>query len=970
MTTKLLSGALACIAATAFFALPVAAVPVYKPSININFTDSDNGLTTAGDVGLAGYEIPGTSWNNFAGSNGTYGNVKAVDSTGAASVMSGVSVAISGTRGSWNCSGLTSADNPLHGYIDESGTYSTPTVTVSGIPFYRYRVIVYHSTDTESVPFGYDTINGTNYTYVNDALAEGTTAWGNSGAKDSANALSEGGNVLLTGELSGSTLTVVGHRAGGASNARGCIAAIQIIEVKPEAGENDLVIEVSGATIYTVSEAKTLSGTVYVVGNGTLTLDGSAGISAATIDVSDLVTLNVNAARLDGTTFTGAGTVVYNNSLPVTGKGWTESTWTGTVWINGKSGVTDFNVNSYGNANSAVKLSGVDGWISAPCDNTVPVILENGTFDYALKLTNGNSPNNQNPTRCTTFVNVSGSGTISDGNAANPMLKIYDGSDFTGTLTLTRAKVVFCSADSTTLPAAYTSIPNASVYVDAGNSATVASGMTWTADGGFIVDGTLNVDGTLTSSAATAVRGSGTVVFTSRLPSPADGENETKWWKNANWIGAVQIKSVDNLVGTSNTAGTYIDFNQYGHADSIVELNNVTGWLNPNYTCTPKFKVTGTLYLNNGYSGANNAFKVGMLLGSGTISGDGSADKVVFNVTGDCSGFAGCVQLNNKCVVLGSTMPNELTAGTIYINEGAVVTMQQASGIWWAVGGIKVDGTLKASNRDQWGGGTAIELSDNGLLELTSTGSVDDTAKNFSNVTGTGTVKYSGSSWRALPDGANLFPSTLAIELEQAEGVVVKENNKVIGSISGTKNLRSDLGDSNKTLTIKQAKDGLWSGAFFGGGDRLATVIVDPGVSTTGTLTLAGTHTHDNALVVNGAVNLTGTWVGATTVAGTFGGTGTLTGDLTLTDGATIKVDDLSDPLEVSGALTASSGTIAVDLPAGASGSSVKFLNADGTITTGATFVVTVGGAKSPYRVIRATGGLKAVLPGTKIIFR
>ena len=133
---------------------------------------------------------------------------------------------------------------------------------------------------------------------------------------------------------------------------------------------------------------------------------------------------------------------------------------------------------------------------------------------------------------------------------------------------------------------------------------------------------------------------------------------------------------------------------------------------------------------------------------------------------------------------------------------------------------------------------------------------------------------------------------------------------------------------------------------------------------------MTATQTATSTLTVNGSVNLTGTWVGATTVAGTFGGTGTLTGDLTLTDGATIKVSDLSDPLEVSGALTASSGTIAVDLPAGASGSSVKFLNADGTITTGATFVVTVGGAKSPYRVIRATGGLKAVLPGTKIIFR
>ena len=150
----------------------------YKPSININFTDSGSGLTTGADVGLSGYEVLGVSWNNFAGSNGTYGDVKAVaDSTGSASVMSGMSVTVSGTRGSWSCSSLVAASNPLHGYIDEeSGANSTPTVTVTGIPYYKYRVLVYHSTDTENVPFGYDTINGKNYTYVNDALTEGTTA--------------------------------------------------------------------------------------------------------------------------------------------------------------------------------------------------------------------------------------------------------------------------------------------------------------------------------------------------------------------------------------------------------------------------------------------------------------------------------------------------------------------------------------------------------------------------------------------------------------------------------------------------------------------------------------------------------------------------------------------------------------------------------------------------------------------------
>ena len=980
MTTKLLSGALACIAATAFFALPVAAAPVYKPSININFTSSAaNGLTTTADVGFGEYAIPGTSWNNLvANNNGSLSALNAADSTGA-TFATAASVTISGTRGSYSCSSLTAASDLRHGYIDENAGNPAPTVTVTGIPYYKYRVLVYHSTDTANVPFGYDTINGKNYTYVNDALTEGTTAWGASGADNSADAIAEGsagaGNVLVTGALSGSTLTVVGHRAGGASNARGCIAAIQIIEVKPEAGENDLVIEVSGATTYTVSEAKTLSGTVYITGSGTLTLDGSASISAATIDVSDLVTLNVNAARLDGTTFTGTGTVVYNNSLPVTGKGWTDSdNWLGTVWINGKSGVTDFNVNSYGNANSAVKLSGIEGWVSAPFDNTVPVILENGTFDYALKLTNGNSPNNQNPTRCATFAKVSGSGTISDGNAANPMLKIYDGTEFTGTLTLTRAKVVFCSADSTTLPAAYTSIPNASIYVDAGNSATVASGMTWTADGGFIVDGTLNVDGTLASSqAAKAVSGSGTVVFNGKLPSPTGDA----WWKNGDWDGTVQIAGVTDLVGGTNWTGSNFLPNDYGNSESVLELKNCSGWLpnDTNYHCTVPLKVSGTLTINNGISG--NKFVISKLLGNGAIYTTSNGATVTIQVL-NADDFTGYVQLNSKRVIFGETIPATFTSGQIYVGNGFSFTVPNSNAAWYGSGGILLDGELKATSLSNFGGGTTITTTDNGVFTLINSDNTDDKGEDYARITGTGTLRYADVSgkWRSL--SAVNFPTNMICENNLSSGLILTTiGENTIGSLAGDGYLRSDWGGSagDRDLRVLQATNTTWSGKFWTANPhRLRSLIVAPGTTTSGTLTISATHeaAESTGLTIESgaAVNLTGTWVGATTVAGTFGGTGTLTGDLTLTDGATIKVSDLSDPLEVSGALTASSGTIAVDLPAGASGSSVKFLNADGTITTGATFVVTVGGAKSPYRVIRATGGLKAVLPGTKIIFR
>lgn len=202
---------------------------VYTPSISLNFTDSGANLTTENDVGLAGYTAPGTAWNNIAAAVGTTSStIKMIDATGTATVNSGISVQIATTRGSWNCSSLTAATDPRQGYIDEdSGDNTTPTITVSGIPFNNYRVIVYHATDNGDVKFGYDTINGTNLTYVDGALTTGTTAWGDTGDQNTSHPMEEGVNTLVSGVLSGSTATIVAHRGSGF---RGCVAAVQIVE--------------------------------------------------------------------------------------------------------------------------------------------------------------------------------------------------------------------------------------------------------------------------------------------------------------------------------------------------------------------------------------------------------------------------------------------------------------------------------------------------------------------------------------------------------------------------------------------------------------------------------------------------------------------------------------------------------------------------------------------------------------------
>ena len=688
-------------------------VTTYTPSININFTDgapsSSNGINTEADLGLAGYEVPGSAWNNIQGVEGTTSStIKKIDSTGTATVDAGVSVEVSDTRGSWQCNQLSATTELRQGYIDESSAKATPTVTITGVPYTNYRVIIYHSTDSPNYPFGYDTINGVNYTYVNGEQAIGTSSWGDAGASNNANPIEEGVNTLVSGILSGSTVTFVAHRVGGDyPSARGCFAAIQIVQV--DVGEGNLLIPVTGDTTYTVSENASFT-KVIVSGTGTLTLEGSGTITADYLEIENNSAIVMDEARLAATTVIGGGTAIYNSAVPATGKGWTDS---------------------------------------------------------------------------------------------------------------------------------------------------------------------------------------------------------------ANWNGTVQVNSYTSMAGN-------IPFNDLGNAESTVELKNVTGWINNNYTCTPKLKITGTLYLNNGISNKGNAFKVGTLLGSGTISGDSSAVTVVFNVTTDWSGFTGTIGLNNKCVVFGSTIPDSLTAGTIYISEGAVVTPQQSSGVWWAVGGIKVDGELRAPNLDKFGGGTTITTSDNGVFTFITNSNTDDMNVDYARLQGTGTLRLEGSAYRCI--STNNFPTAMTVDNRLTAGFLHRISGLeiTIGSLSGDGYLRSDWGGSagDRNLKVLQAKDTTWSGKFWTTNPhRIGSLVVAPGATSAGTLTLSATHeaAESTGLTIeSGAkVNLTGTWVGNATVAGSFACPGTLTGNLTAQSSATLDFSGATEGAHITGTLTTASGTT-IKLPADA----------------------------------------------------
>ena len=695
----------------------------YTPSININFTNGSV-LTTTEDVGLAGYDVPGTSWNNFTVPNNsntqTYDSVNKIDASGATSVADGVTVTVSDHRGSYNCSGLTSSNNPLYGYVDDGADKTTPTVTINNVPYAYYRVIVYHSTDTANAKFGYDTINGTNFTYVDGEQAVGTSSWGDAGPDWSANPIEEGVNTLVSGILTGSTITFSANRMSGSE--RGTFAAIQVVEVAVDAGV--LIIPVAGDTEFTVPENKSYD-KVIVSGTGTVTLTGSGTITTDELEIEKSSAIVMNESRLVATTVIGEGTAVYDGAKPPTGKGWDDvDNWKGTVWVKNipASSKSEWDLANYGNANSTLRFTGVNLFFP---NNTTATFQ--GTVDLdgdGLNICDGYGNS------ITTIARLTGNGTLSTSKASSygNGLIINDASGFTGTITLTFYRVVIGTETGRS--------SNGALWIDSAG-VTIPSGRTWTAPGGVVVttNGTLTVAGTLAATAGVTVNG-------------------------------------------------------------------------------------------------------------------------------------------------------ELTA----------------------------DSLTKVSDGN-------ITLGNNGVFTVTSSGNVNEVSSNpvdYSRVKGTGTLKFSSTSgWRTFPDDDEKMPATtVGIQIELADGLIItKVGETVIGSLSGTKGLRSDWGAGSRTLTVTQSKDTTWSGKFLTE-RRISTL----NVTGTGTLTLAGTHDTSPAMNVIGSVNLTGKYVGATTVTGAFGGTGTLDGNLTFQPGATLKVFTLSDALHLADGRTITypdgDDKIAVDLSA------------------------------------------------------
>ena len=112
----------------------------------------------------------------------------------------------------------------IQGYLDDGG--NGVSITLSGVPYEKYDVIIYCSTDDANKSFQPKNVNGTNYTWdsASGQTVEGTGTWGLASA--AAGKAVYGANTLRINDLSG-PLSIKGGGSG--DNARGCISAFQIM---------------------------------------------------------------------------------------------------------------------------------------------------------------------------------------------------------------------------------------------------------------------------------------------------------------------------------------------------------------------------------------------------------------------------------------------------------------------------------------------------------------------------------------------------------------------------------------------------------------------------------------------------------------------------------------------------------------------------------------------------------------------
>lgn len=198
------------------------AVPVMAQSINVNF----RGISGAPVADTAGvYRVPasGAAWNNFTGANGTSATL--LDSGGA---VSGAQLAWE-AQASWQTVCPTAGEdaNLVDGYLAVGSENYDYDVTVTGIPYASYDVIVYFGNNAMGAD-GNLRINGggTQFFYRTAGILPAFTGFDQVTARTSDT--TEDGNYARFDGVAGSTLVIQQANIGGGQDSG--IMGFQIVD--------------------------------------------------------------------------------------------------------------------------------------------------------------------------------------------------------------------------------------------------------------------------------------------------------------------------------------------------------------------------------------------------------------------------------------------------------------------------------------------------------------------------------------------------------------------------------------------------------------------------------------------------------------------------------------------------------------------------------------------------------------------
>ena len=280
-------------------------------SVNIQSAKNTSGYAT-GDIGIV--RVPAEAWTAdglaLANNDANYDSdvnvaIREWDgATGTTGELTGINLHEKVKNAYYyGASSYVPQPQVLSSYADDyNGSSWRGTITVTGVPYKKYDVIVYCATDSENKYFGPVSVNGTPYRWsesnkttqeASSADSSDGTHWGFSQSR----VMAYGGNALRIADQTSSTLVIVG--ANNANSCRGGIAGFQIVDTYDPSAIPSVTIEDGGTLELSAAQETALR----VICEGSLTV---VGVNGYTVTNADL--LKLDSDGVTGTVTLGANT--------------------------------------------------------------------------------------------------------------------------------------------------------------------------------------------------------------------------------------------------------------------------------------------------------------------------------------------------------------------------------------------------------------------------------------------------------------------------------------------------------------------------------------------------------------------------------------------------------------------------------------------------------------------------------------